>query len=386
MTAATNVVAIRQAEPGGSLSLANSQTEWTPPQRAALAQLGLHDAPDADLAVFLHQAQRTGLDPFARQIYMIGRWDNRSGKNKYTIQTGIDGFRIVADRRPEYGGQVGPEWCGEDGVWRDVWTARTPPAAARVGVIRRGWERPIYATALFREYAGYTGKGDLTKMWSEKGTLMIAKCAEALALRKAFPQDLSGIYTSEEMTQANSGNDARVVIDQPAAEPAAPAVDWDAEIAKVADDADALRAMWKTAPSFEVRKKIEAAVGVATGQDPEPDGVVDAEIVEAPAGSDLNVVAVHLVDALMVLHLPEHVATIIDTDITGKPVAAVDVSGLLTEEDREVLAVEDGPLPLVKLAGLVLSYSERHNRSPRGALDAGEDHRWDAAGVSGYEL
>jgi phage recombination protein Bet len=208
-----------ERHPGSALELSPGQQEWTPRQRAALVQLGLEEATDADLAVFLHQSQRTGLDPFAKQIYMIGRWDKKAQCTKYTIQTGIDGFRVVADRRPQYDGQDDPEWCGPDGVWRDVWTSDKPPTAARVRVYRKDWQRPAVGVALFREYAVTNYDGSLSPMWKSKGALMIAKCAEALAMRKAFPQDLSGIYTPEEMAQADQTEQAPRVIGQRPADP-----------------------------------------------------------------------------------------------------------------------------------------------------------------------
>ena len=171
---------------------------------AVIEEGAVADAPKADQAVFLHYCQRTGLDPFARQIYMIGRW-SREG-TKYTIQTSIDGFRLIgrraADARHEQLEVSDTEWCGPDGQWRDVWLSDEPPAAARVSVIRNGGRFP--AVALFREYAQTKKDGALTQMWADKGALMIAKCAEALAWRKAFPQDLSGLYTGDEMSQADT--------------------------------------------------------------------------------------------------------------------------------------------------------------------------------------
>lgn len=172
------------------LQITTSQDEWTAPQLAALTQLGLQNAPKADLAVFLHQAKRTGLDPFARQIYMI----NRGGK--FTIQTSIDGFRIVAQRSGNYGGQTPAEWCGEDGEWIDVWLGKTPPLAARVGVYYKDSPHPTYAVAKWDSYA------QQSPIWKKMPDLMLAKCAEALALRKAFPNDLSGVYTDEELDQS----------------------------------------------------------------------------------------------------------------------------------------------------------------------------------------
>jgi len=181
----------------GVLEVTSNQEFWDEKQIAALKQIGLDNAPKGELGVFLHYCQRTGLDPFARQIYMISRG------GKYTIQASIDGLRIVAQRSGKYGGQTKTLWCGDDGVWKDVWLEKTPPTAAMVGVYVLGNEHPTYATAKFDSYAvSYSGK--LSGLWAKMPDLMIAKCAEALALRKAFPQDLSGVYTSEEMEQVDT--------------------------------------------------------------------------------------------------------------------------------------------------------------------------------------
>lgn len=182
-----------------ALAVIPNQTDWTPQQKAALHQLGLTDAEPSDLAVFLNQCQRTGLDPFARQIYMIGRWESRTNKTKFTIQASIDGLRIVAQRSGQYAGQTSVEYCGEDGQWRDVWVQNSAPVAARVGVYRIGFAHPVFAVAYWREYAQTNRDGRLMGLWGSHPLVMLGKCAEALALRKAFPHDLSGIYTAEEM-------------------------------------------------------------------------------------------------------------------------------------------------------------------------------------------
>lgn len=201
----------------GALALSGTQVDWTAEQAAAFASIGLEHCPDADRRMFLHTCQKTGLDPFLKQIYFIERNDRQSptGK-KWTVQTGIDGFRIVAERSGKYRGQTPPQWCGGDGVWREVWLDRTvPPSAARIGVYKDGFREPLYAVALFHEYAQtttYNGKTDFTRMWKQLGSVMISKCAEALAIRKAFPQDLSGIYTDDEMRQADQrARDANTV-------------------------------------------------------------------------------------------------------------------------------------------------------------------------------
>ena len=211
----------------GTLAVTPDQGFWDEKQLATLKQLGLSGASKGDLAVLLHYSQRTGLDPFARQIYMI----NRGGQ--YSIQTSIDGFRIVAQRSGNYGGQTSAEWCGEDGVWKNVWLSKENPAAARVGVYFKDTPHPTYAVAKWDSYAQNSAT------WKKMPDLMLSKCAEALALRKAFPQDLSGIYTGDEMEQAepvsrfvSQSSEGITVISNPAVEvaknePVAEEINWD---------------------------------------------------------------------------------------------------------------------------------------------------------------
>jgi len=189
------------------LSLERDQTWWTERQVAGLRQMGVDEATDGDLLIFFHVCQRTGLDPFARQIHMVSR-NTKQGNGwvkKWTIQTGIDGYRLVADRADHRDGTMreyeDTQWCDEDGHWFDVWTKDTAPTAARVTVLRNGKRFP--ATVLYREYVQTTRDGAPTSMWARMPANQLAKCAESAALRKAYPQDLAGVYTNDEMQQAD---------------------------------------------------------------------------------------------------------------------------------------------------------------------------------------
>ena len=209
------------AKVDGALAIQSNQQKF---EIAQLRALGLEGADEGAVMTFLHYCQRTQLDPFARQLYMIGRNETKDNvkTTKWTIQMGIDGFRIIAQRSFEYQGQTAPEWCGADGVWKEVWLDNKPPSAARIGVRRKGFVEPLYAVALWDSYAvsywDNTAKGYvLSAMWKKHGPGQLAKCAEALALRKAFPMDLSGIYEPTEMEAMDviEENGAREKEDKP---------------------------------------------------------------------------------------------------------------------------------------------------------------------------
>lgn len=216
------------ATTAGALAIRAEQTMWTPEQAAVLRQSGIGESvTNAELAGFLHLCQRTGLDPFSRQIYLIGRWDRKANREVFTPQTGIDGYRVVARRATaKTGGTYGYEdtlWCDASGRWRDVWLENEPPAAAKVTVTRDGAR--FSAVARFSEYVQTNREGKPLGLWGKMPASQIAKCCEALALRKAFPHDLAGVYTAEEMQQADNPEPqfARQAPSQDAWETAAPA-------------------------------------------------------------------------------------------------------------------------------------------------------------------
>jgi phage recombination protein Bet len=201
---------------GLALPTTSDDQSWDDETRALMASAGLvhrdYDgtqttAPRSVVASFLHQCTRSGLDPLARQIYLIAR--KNQGELVWSTQVSIDGLRLIAERSGHYAGQGDVEWLTAEGQWVDVWLPKygNHPAGARATVYRDDFKAPLRAIALWDSYVQTKRDGNPTSMWKQHGPGQIAKCAEALALRKAFPQDLSGLYTPDEMQQAEVGRD-----------------------------------------------------------------------------------------------------------------------------------------------------------------------------------
>jgi phage recombination protein Bet len=183
------------------------ETTFSPRQVDLIRDQLMPGASPEDLMLFAQVASHRGLDPFAKHIYAVSRkTKNADGQwvDKWSYQVSIDGLRLIAQRSGRYEGQTPAEWCGEDGVWTDIWLRKEPPAAARVGVYIKGNRAPLYAVALWDNFVQRTKEGAPTKFWNEMGPHMLAKCAEAQALRKGFPEEMGGLYTREEMAQASN--------------------------------------------------------------------------------------------------------------------------------------------------------------------------------------
>lgn len=152
-----------------------------------------------DFNLFLYVCKRTGLDPLTRQIYAVARWDTSLGRNKMAIQTGIDGFRLTAERSKKYAGMEDIKYLPED-------ETATFPTKATCTVYKMvdGQKVAYTASARWDEYVQKNKDGSVAIMWAKMPYTMLGKCAEALALRKAFPNELSGIYADVEMTQSDT--------------------------------------------------------------------------------------------------------------------------------------------------------------------------------------
>ncbi|MFD4394704.1 phage recombination protein Bet [Kitasatospora sp. NPDC058478] len=309
---------------GGALAIRPDQTDWTPEQSAVLHQSGIsNDVTAAELSGFLHLCQRTQLDPFSRQIYLIGRKDKRAGRTVFTPQTGIDGYRVIAHRvvaeSRENFGYEDTQWCDGAGRWRDVWLSPEPPAAAKVTVVRNGHRFP--AIAVFREYVQTGWENKPVGLWGKMPAGQLAKCAEALALRKAFPHDLAGVYTAEEMGQADNPEPEARQQPEPVT-PQRPARNWLVE-ARAAESADQVRNLYREASATGAREVLEDLAAIGREKAAEAT-VVEAEVVE----DDERTAAV---DALRGAALAAGVAATIGQDFQqsyGVPISEASVEQL----------------------------------------------------------
>ena len=167
-----------------------------------------------EVLVAYRLAKRRNLDIEARQIYFVPYKDSQ-GHRSVIPQTSIDGLRLIAARTKSYGGQVNPKLTVrlKDGSKQVIDHEEYDPSeikeliSATISIINKDFPQPQKATALLKSYAR-TYNNKLQGLWESKTDVMLLKCAESLALRKAFPQDLGGIYSNEEMDQAKNDIEA----------------------------------------------------------------------------------------------------------------------------------------------------------------------------------
>lgn len=176
----------------GSVAEIAKQFDYEPNFVETVKNTFAKDATDNELRLFLQTAKRTGLDPFARQIFCIKRWDSSVGGNVMSVQISIDGFRAIADRTERYVPSKEPVYSFDA-------NGQLESATAYIKKFVAGAWHEIAATAFYSEYVQTKKDGNPNSMWQRMPRLMLAKCAESLVLRKAFPAELSGLYTPDEM-------------------------------------------------------------------------------------------------------------------------------------------------------------------------------------------
>ncbi len=162
---------------------------------------------DEEFAATMDFCRSRGLDPW-RHVVALPKIVQGGRRELGWIIT-IDALRSLADATGKYEGQTLPQFLDEDGAWhKGVWSDKVrPPVAAKVGIRRKGFAKPQWAIA---EWACYvqtvdTPRGpEISDFWTRMGAPQLAKCAESLALRKSFPKALGGLYTHEEMAQAEN--------------------------------------------------------------------------------------------------------------------------------------------------------------------------------------
>lgn len=173
------------------------EIKFSPEQMKVITSTIAKGATPDELQLFIATCQRTGLDPFLKQIHAVKRYDSKEKREVMAIQVGIDGLRLTAERTGKYAGQDPVEWLDTDGVWSEVWTAKgSHPVAARAAVYRKDWTHKAVAVCRWESYAQTYRSDNTTKLmpnWERMPDVMLGKCAEALALRRAFPAEMSGI-------------------------------------------------------------------------------------------------------------------------------------------------------------------------------------------------
>jgi phage recombination protein Bet len=168
---------------------------FTEDQSQMIRDAYANGATDGEFAVLMEIAKARRLNPLLKQVHFVKRWDKDKARMVWATQVSIDGLRAIAERTGIYAGQDEPEFTeGPSGV----------PTVCKVRVYRKDWTRPAVGVAYFGEYVQTTKDGKVTSFWQRMPHTMLAKCAESLALRKAFPEDTSGLYTPEEMGQAEN--------------------------------------------------------------------------------------------------------------------------------------------------------------------------------------
>lgn len=176
--------------------------EYTNEQQLMIRNTFANGANEQEFRVLMETARLRNLNPFLRQVHFVKRYDRDRG-HVWSVQVSIDGLRAIAERSGKYDGQDEPAFELD---------AKGKPVSCRVAVYRKDWSRPAVAVARWSEYVQTTKDGSPTRFWAQMPFVMLAKCAEALAIRKAFPEDTGGLYVPEEV---QGGEEPAEVVERP---------------------------------------------------------------------------------------------------------------------------------------------------------------------------
>lgn len=174
----------------GSQDLTSEPSDFGEEHKRIVRDAFAAGASPAEFEMLWLGAKSRGLDPVRRQIHFVKRWDDAKSANVWSSQTSIDGFRAIAESTGLYDGQDKPVYELDD---------RGGVLSVEVAVYRKDISRPFVGLARWSEFVQTKKDKSPTYMWIKMPFHMLAKCAEALALRKAFPEKLAGLYTNDEM-------------------------------------------------------------------------------------------------------------------------------------------------------------------------------------------
>jgi len=271
-------------------------------------------ATEVELRFFNEVCRKTGLDPFRRQIHAVQRWDNEANRKVWSYQTGIDGYRAIANRTGLYAGSDEPVFIPAD-------EAAPSPTKASVTVwkIVHGQRVPFTASARWTEYVQTKRDGKPNSMWMKMPYGQLAKCAEALALRKAFPEEIGELRTDDEMHQADSeGSPANVPGRTPQVQTEIrPFTKEDPKPMQPAEPEPAAKAPQPSA---------------AAAPQPQEAILVEAEVVDAPASTGLAV------PTIIQQHTHGKWKAIIG-NITGKALAEIRAKSIESGDPEEIAVV-----------------------------------------------
>lgn len=206
-------------------AMRHQQLVYTGKQLDLIRRTVASDCNATEFDLYLEVAKRVGLDPFRKQIYAVVYSKDKPEKRKMSIITGIDGLRAVAARNRDYRpDENAPVFEYDPTVKSEINPAGIVSATVKCHKLAPdGQWHPVAGIAFWDEFVPLTeawafdqqagkrqptGVYELSKTsnWYKMPRVMIAKAAEAIALRKGWPEDLSGIYGEEEMDRSRTAD------------------------------------------------------------------------------------------------------------------------------------------------------------------------------------